>query len=395
MYPHSNRAIDIADRTANWLGVETIKKDVTEATLADSFQDAVFNCEHHHFDLNFVAKFALSELPREHGVKVVLTGEGADELFAGYPYFPCEYLREPDLAMPGSELAQNDDKRQMMQQAAATEMNAIWRSIGAATYEGSTDSKNLLKDVNGNTMPNNILAWHPSIGLFSSWVRNSYGEQLDCRETLMSSYPPDVREKMREKWHPLHTALYIWNKSQLPNVLLSCLGDRTEMAHSIEGRTPFLDHHLAEYVNSLPPSVKLAYTPTNADQGGEKTESGKDPIWQSAGSSLRSLTSKWILREAARPYILDELYKRKKHPFLAPTKWPRDGPLHRLFKRVLTRESVERLGFVDPVVVEDAFDAAFGEKGEPRSFRILCDVAAWITLADRFNVQPAKPRASI
>ncbi|KKP07697.1 asparagine synthase [Trichoderma harzianum] len=306
-------------------------------------------------------------------------------------FFPSEYLREPDLAMPDSELAKNNHQRQVMQQTAAAEMDAIWRSIGAATYEGTADSNNLLKDTNGNAMPNNLLAWHPTIGLFSSWVRNQYGEQLDCRATLMSSYPADVRDKMRDKWHPLHTALYIWNKSQLANVLLSCLGDRTEMAHSVEGRTPFLDHHLAEYVNNFPPSVKLAYAPPQPEHDGKKAHSGKDPIWQEAGFPLRSLTSKWILREAARPYILDELYNRKKHPFLAPTKWPQQGPLHQMFKSIATRESVEKLGFVDPQVVEKAFSTAFGDKAEPRSFRILCEVSAWIMLADKFNILPAKP----
>ena len=92
--------------------------------------------------------------------------------------------------------------------------------------------------------------------------------------------------------------MYMWNKSTLINVILSCLDDRTEMAHSIEARTPFLDHHLAEYVNALPPSTKLAYTPPDANV--VNNEENKF-WWKAAGSTLRSLTDKWILREAARP----------------------------------------------------------------------------------------------
>jgi asparagine synthase (glutamine-hydrolysing) len=62
----------IAQRTAEWLGVDVIKKNVDEASLAKDFADTAYHCEHHHFDLNCVAKFALSTLPRDNGVKVVV-----------------------------------------------------------------------------------------------------------------------------------------------------------------------------------------------------------------------------------------------------------------------------------------------------------------------------------
>lgn len=94
---------------------------------------------------------------------------------------------------------------------------------------------------------------------------------------------------MRHKWHSLHSALYIWNKTLLPNVLLTDLGDRTEMSHSVEGRVPFLDHHLMEYVDNLPPSVKIQHDP--ASDG---------------------MIEKWILRQVAMPFVTKELYERKK-----------------------------------------------------------------------------------
>ena len=97
-----------------------------------------------------------------------------------------------------------------------------------------------------------------------------------------------------EKWHPLHAAEYVWQKGHLANIFLTCLGDRTELAHSIEARTPFLDHHLTEYVNALPPSVKIRWD-----------------------AERKQFTEKWILREASRPFITEELYKRKKHVSLS------------------------------------------------------------------------------
>ena len=107
-----------------------------------------------------------------------------------------------------------------------------------------------------------------------------------------------VRESIvgsrRPAWHPLNSAMYVWTKGHLVNIFLACLGDRTEMAHSLEARTPFLDHVLTEYVNGLPPSLKIRWVPGIGDEKGKFVE-------------------KWILREAAKPFITEELYNRTKH----------------------------------------------------------------------------------
>jgi asparagine synthase (glutamine-hydrolysing) len=263
-----------------------------------------------------------------------------------------------------------------MQRDADKEMKAIWRNIGARNYTEQQEDGT-------SNFSESLLAWHPTPDLFAGWVRDKYADS-NPREVITNSYPSDVQEKMRSRWHPLHTAQYKWNKNALANVLLSCLGDRTEMAHSVEARTPFLDHHLAEYVNNLPPSLKLAYTPVE-----EVSQTDHGPVWKASGKSLQSLTAKWILREAVRPFITDELYRRKKHPFLAPTRWPIGGPLHRMFQELVTQEAVENLGFVDWAVVEDALARAFGDQADSRAFRILAYVGAWVTLSKRFGIAKA------
>lgn len=70
----ADKELAIANRTADFLGVKYYKKHMNEAELAKRFEDAAWHCEHHYMDLNFIGKFALSELPREVGFKVVLTG---------------------------------------------------------------------------------------------------------------------------------------------------------------------------------------------------------------------------------------------------------------------------------------------------------------------------------
>lgn len=360
--------------------MKTIKKTITEDTLAEGFADAVFHCEHHHFDLNFVAKFALSTLPRDHGVKVVITGEGADEHFAGYPYFVGEFLREADEASPDTPLSQNPEFRNEMFEAVNREMKGIWRQGGATAYDDRPAPPSIAGE-GATAMSDNLLAWHPAATLFAPWLQNQRGD-YDCRKTVLNSYPKDVQAKMRSRWHPLHTAMYMWNKNSLTNVLLSCLGDRTEMAHSVEARTPFLDHHLTEYLNRLPPSVKLRHAAEaeNGDLG---------PIWTKSSIALQSLNEKWILRQAVRPYITDELYKRKKHPFLAPTRWAKDGPLHQMFAKLLTQEAVEQLGFVNYATIQESMEIAWGEKANSKAFRLLVFCGAWVTLSQRLGVPKA------
>src|SRR5262249_49945892 len=73
---------------------------------------------------------------------------------------------------------------------------------------------------------------------------------------------------------PVNQSLYLWSKVALPNYILAVLGDRMEMAHSVEGRVPFLDHHVVELVRDLPVAQKI-----------------------------RGMTEKYVLREAARPVL--------------------------------------------------------------------------------------------
>jgi len=386
----------IADRTAQWLGVKYIKKLMNEDELAKRFEDATWHAEHHNPDLNFVGKYALSEVPRENGFKVVLTGEGADENFGGYPLYLPDYLREPDHSMPDKDLT--EELREKLCIEKEKEAADYYRKVGA-------DASNRLENaasrqLNHITTVASMAAF--SFNMFAPWT-SCYGV-CDPRITIANNIDGRVKDMVMDKWHPLHTAEYVWTKGHLANIFLTCLGDRTEMAHSIEARTPFLDHKLTEYVNNLPPSMKIHYD-------------AKEDYF----------TEKYILREASRPFITDELYKRKKHPYSAPTTWPEDGPLHKLMQKLVTKENVEQLGFVDWDGQEGANSVtgsdgqvlygshsggsttnggkASGQKSkggaknlvhkafvdkDPLSMRMTLLVAEWVVIAKRFGVKKAE-----
>jgi len=97
-------------------------------------------------------------------------------------------------------------------------------------------------------------------------------------------FPADV-----QKWGALSRAQYIESSIFLPSYLLSSQGDRVAMAHSVEGRYPYLDVNVVEFCNALPECAKL-----------------------------RGLTEKHILRRVAERYLPDEVRLRPKRPYRAP-----------------------------------------------------------------------------
>ncbi|PHH60124.1 hypothetical protein CDD81_2082 [Ophiocordyceps australis] len=381
---------DVAQRTAEWLGADLVKIMVDEQVLADYFVDATWHGEIHPLDLNSVAKHALSRLPLERGVKAVILGEGSDEHFAGYMLFPMDYLRETDGALPQTQLARDNGLRQrLFADAHAT----LQSSLEATSVHGKSLvdlAHPAFAAINHCSLPAAMLNWHISPQIYQPWVL----KQTTCGQeatAVVEAIPSHVRDKMLKSWHPLHTGMYIWQKNLFPNFLLSSMGDRAEMAHSIEGRHPFLDHHLADYVNRLPPSVKLSLSPPGQSVLAEDPSLG--PTQETSSPTqhplLPKLTEKWILREAVRPFITTELYHRKKQSFLAPMSWPAHGPLHRLLKHILTRDAIDQLGFVDSDFVLSLMPGAFGPAADSNKLRTLSAVAAWIVLAQRMGIPTA------
>ena len=285
-------------------------------------------------------------------------GQGADEFLGGYPTYLADFLSEPDQSWSQNELG--EDKR--IQKLSGVESALLKPRMRYSPAPAYTEVYDLIP--------------------FSTWTKR-YGDN-DIGVTLAENVDERTREYMRTKWHPLNSALYTWYKCHLPNLLLTCIGDRTEMSNSIEGRTPFLDYHVVEYVNSVPPSLKIKYD-----------------------SATDKLVEKAILREAAKPFITDELYRRKKQvsahilpllqrtdhvplqPYASPVVHPVGGPLNRLMSRLITRENVEALGFLDWNRVDPMVETAFGTQ-DKAMMGVIFVIAQWVVLSKRFDMPSSR-----
>ncbi|HEY9648465.1 MAG TPA: asparagine synthase-related protein, partial [Chroococcidiopsis sp.] len=132
---------------------------------------------------------------------------------------------------------------------------------------------------------------------------------------------------------PVHQSMYLWSKSILANYIFKTLGDGVEMAHSIEGRVPFLDHELVEIACQIPAAFKIHGIPQN------------------------QIRDKYVLREATRPVVTDTIYQRQKHPFLSPPSTLKpDGALHEFLQDTLRGQSLRNLGFYNPAAVVKLLD---------------------------------------
>ena len=306
------------------------------------------------------------------------TGQGSDEIFGGYNIFLADFLREPDHTFQNFPLLETVRNRELLKAE-----QTIGKNYPNSSKAASTLTRRVLNNV---LTPVQMVAAFPHLPFRSSFLRNQL-DQPDAQLSYLESISPNMLAKMSTKWHPLHTAHYIFCKAHLENLLLSNLGDRGEMAHSVEGRTPFLDHHFTEYVNSLPPSLKIRAVGT---------------LEESVGSEKAHVefVEKYILREAAKPFVTEEIYKKRKHPYSAPLRYPVNGPLHKLMKKLVTEQNVRELGFLDwesrtlrGRSLGEMVDLAF-RKGEKSVFTLVICVAQWVVLMQRFGVKSAESMAN-
>jgi asparagine synthase (glutamine-hydrolysing) len=203
--------------------------------------------------------------------QVALSGEGSDELFGGYPWFPLDYLRSPDPAAVtlGIPLPSEAERHALSEEyQAATGMAQL--PPNAMSLHKSEGPRHML-----NISAHLALGafWTPDAKTFRAEVVQHVGRP-DLPRAMEEGIDMRVRQKsVSGEWHSLHVALvcvvrvlfcvhtctdeklnqYFVAKTLMGRGILNLTGDRNDMANSIESRVAFLDHHLVEYVNSLPP----------------------------------------------------------------------------------------------------------------------------------------------
>jgi asparagine synthase (glutamine-hydrolysing) len=218
----------------------------------------------------------LSALVRAEGYKVVLTGEGADEIFAGYDIFKEAKIRRFVAAQPNSSLRPLLLKKlyPYLPRLAGQSQKYLETFFGARAGDEADALFSHLPRFR-NTSAAKMF--------FSQGLKTELGG-YDAMADLRDRLPADFAS-----WHPLSQGQYLEAAHLLPGYILSSQGDRAAMAHGVEGRFPFLDHRVVEFASRIPPRLKM-----------------------------RALREKHILREAFSDLLPQTIANRIKQPYRAP-----------------------------------------------------------------------------
>lgn len=294
---------------AKFLGTEHQVVKATHADIGRVFPDVVWHAEVPVMRTSPAPMFMLSKLVRDSGYKVVLTGEGADEFLAGYDIFKEAkvrrfWAREPQSASRPRLLTRLYPDITNLTKNNPALLTAFFR-------EG-------LEDV-GSPFYSHALRWRNGLRIkrfFSDDLRAQASRQ--SAEALGAVLPPQSRY-----WSPLSLAQGLEIKIFLSEYLLSSQGDRMGMAHSIEGRFPFLDYRVVALCNGMPSNLKL-----------------------------RGLTEKYLLKKLGRKWLPPDIWQRPKRPYRAP--------IHRslvnaatedYIREILSHEKLAASGYFSPKAV--------------------------------------------
>jgi asparagine synthase (glutamine-hydrolysing) len=338
----------IAEEMAARAKADFFPVPIRQDELADNFSDAILQSETLCVNAHGVAKYLLSRAVRKAGYKVVLTGEGSDEILGGYLHF------RRDIAVNGKG-APSDAGPAFLGRLAR--FNSP--SPSALPHNGSGQDLNRIRQLLGF-----VPGWMETASALSGKMHVLLAENFlqafkghDGSRSFFNDI--DVRGQLAGR-DPLNQSLYLWAKTRLPNYILTMLGDRMEMAHSIEGRVPFLDHRLVEVMRAQPVTQKI-----------------------------RGTTQKYVLREAVRDVLTETAYRRPKHPFLSPplTLNPQ-GRFGVLIQDMLRGSVLASMPFFDQKKVVGVLDSlhTVDESSRVANDQALMMILSACVLHDRFRL---------
>jgi asparagine synthase (glutamine-hydrolysing) len=275
------------------------------ADIAEQFLNTIWHTEAPILRTAPIPMGILSGLVRQQNYKVVLTGEGSDEVLGGYDLFKEGKIRQFWAKYPESQV------RPLL-------LKKLYPYLDISKKQGLTYLKRFF----------GIGLDHPELPYFSHMTR--WATTAKCKEFLRDdvklhlathiedsvceTLPADIRQ-----WHAFHQAQYIESKLLMSGYLLCSQGDRMLMRNSVEGRFPFLDHRVIEFANRLHPKYKMF-----------------------------GLNEKYILKKAMARYLPSSIVQRYKQPYRAP-----DIPSFFHDKTpdyidaLLSEETIQRYGYFD------------------------------------------------
>jgi asparagine synthase (glutamine-hydrolysing) len=297
--------------------------------------------------------YLLARLVRESGFKVVLTGEGSDEVFGGYDIF----------------------KEAKIRRFWARNLNSSWRPLllkRLYPYMGNIQQQSPVYLKNFFHVTDEKLA-SPFFSHLPRWELTAKLKMLLSRDAVRATANTKALAALEQglpqnfgSWNAFNQAEYLETSSLLPGYILSSQGDRMAMASAVEGRYPFLDYRVVEFGAKLSPTLKM-----------------------------KVLDEKYLLRQVAKGLVPDSIQRRHKQPYRAPDGKSFVAKKCDYFEAALSPEKVRQAGVFDPHAVS-ALVTKF-KSGRPTSTKdnmALVGVVSTQLLVEMFIGRQAVTEAS-
>lgn len=301
------------DYMSEYLGTRHNKEMFSRREIPSIIKEVIYHAEVPLVRSGAFPMYVLAKLVRSNDKKVVLSGEGSDELFGGYDIFREVQIREFCSRNPESKYRPALYKR----------VNNFVQGLD----KQPTSSLALFYN-NSNTQ-----SWFSSHQ--SRWKLGAYSSQfftLEYREAM--KYEDEIKQmeeflpKEFMAWTPLQRAQYLEIQTLFSNYLLSSQGDRVSMAASVECRYPFLDYDVVDFANSLPDNKKIL-----------------------------GLNEKYIVKRLAQKYVPEMIIKRKKFPYRAPINIP-ELMKDEYVKHITSSDKLKQYGIFNPISASRFISAA-------------------------------------
>jgi len=275
----------------------------SNSDISNKFLDAIWHTESPILRTAPVPMTILSGLVKENNYKVVLTGEGADEVLGGYDIFKENKIRNFWAKFPDSKMRP-----------------ALLRKLYPYLDMSQGDAYLKIFFGQGLDEPENFSFSHLTRWSSTAKCKDFFSQQT--KERITNTSIEVMGESLPEQfnhWHYFNRGQYIEAKSLMGGYLLCSQGDRMLMSNSIEGRFPFLDHRLINFANKLHPKFKM-----------------------------KGLNEKFLLKKAMASELDDSIVGRHKQPYRAPN-IPAffSEPTNDYVTELLAPEKIEQYGYFD------------------------------------------------
>ncbi len=298
---------DYQKQMADFLGTHHHQIQCNYHDIAENFPRVIWHTERPIVRTAPTPLLMLSGLVRQHNFKVVLTGEGSDEILGGYDLFKETIIRKFWSRNPDSRW------RPLL-------LRRLYPTLPLSAARARFYLETFYKA--GLSKTDEYYFSHiPRINTTSK-IKDFFSDDV-CEAVggydAIGSYKKDLPEDFFS-WHHLVRAQYLEARSLLAGYLLSSQGDRVAAANSVEGRFPFLDHRVVEFAATIPPLYKI-----------------------------HGLKEKFVLKKAMQKELPRQIVDRVKQPYMAPDSnsfVQDDSPEY--IAAMLSPDNLKRVGIFKP-----------------------------------------------